>query len=294
MNILSLFSFAIFAAESIISPLTSDYHYQQPIVEIPKPEISFAQLPIPQVLGVTEEVQLVEPSPTPTPTPMRRTKQSTVTVALLGDSMMDTLGPNAPHLGNSLKAIYPQTTFVIKNFGVGGKPIDDGINRITSGYTYLGTSYSSLAASHPDVVVLESFGYNPTGEDQGAIDHHWLELARAMDTIRASLPDTKIVIAATIAPNRDRFGDGAPGIAFSSEDKQKRVATIKNYIETAIKFARSEHIPLANAYGASLDSSGNGKLAFINSGDHIHYSDSGRALMASKIASAIAANRILE
>jgi len=78
-------------------------------------------------------------------------------------------------------------------------------------------------------------------------------------------------------------------------DKRKRgISLLKKYIETAIKFARSEHIPLADAYHASLDNSGNGKLALINSGDHIHYSDSGRALMGSKIAQAMIVNKLLE
>lgn len=197
--------------------------------------------------------------------------------------MMDTLGPDVPYLSSALKKTYPNTTFVIKNFGVGGTSIDNGIERIPL-----------LSSVHPDVVVLESFGYNPTGENPGAIDRHWLELARAVDTIKANLPYTKILIAATIAPNADSFGDGAPGLSFSSGDKQERTATIKKYLENAIKFANSEHFPLANAYSASLDGSGNGKLLYINNGDHIHYSDAGRQLMESKIAGAIIANRLLE
>lgn len=295
MNILSLFTFAVFAAESIISPLTSDY--QPPIVEPPKPTTSFSELEVPTASNAADApspTPTLSPTPTPSPIPVRHTKQQTVTIALLGDSMIDTLGPDAPHLVNALKKIYPDTTFVIKNLGVGGKPIDDGIDRITNGYTYLGSSYPSLTAINPDVVVVESFGYNPTGKDPEAIDHHWLELARAVDTIKNNLPYAKIVIAATIAPNSVRFGDGALGLAFSSEDKQKRTENIKKYIETAIKFAKSEHIPLADAYHTSIDATGNGKLAYINSGDHIHYSDAGRTLMGSKIAGAIVANKLLE
>ena len=279
MNILSFLAFSIFAAESLISPLTSEY--QPPIQEIAKPDISFSELAIPEVLG---EETAVEETPSPTPKPVRHTRKSTMTIALLGDSMMDTLGPNAPHLAHALKKTYPNTTFVIKNFGVGGTPIDSGIGRIPS-----------IASINPDVIVLESFAYNVSGTtSQGEIDRHWLKLAQAVDTIKNNLPNTKIVIAATIAPNSIRFGDGAPGIAFSSKDKQERTDMIKKYIETAIKFARSEHIPLADAYHASLDNSGNGKLALINSGDHIHYSDSGRALMGSKIAQAMIVNKLLE
>lgn len=292
MNILSLVTFTIFAAESIISPLTNDY--QPPTPEPSKPTVSFSELAVPTPSPTPQPTPFPSLTPTPTPLPIRTTKKSAIIIALLGDSMIDTLGPDAPNLAGALKKTYPNTTFIIKNLGVGGEPIDSGIERITNGYTYLGISYPSLASQNPDVVVLESFGYNPTGIDQGAIDHHWLELARAVDAIKSNLPQTQIVIAATIAPNSNRFGDGAPAIAFSTEDKHERTTTIKKYIETAIKFAKSEHIPLADAYHTSLDASGNGKLVYINSGDHIHYSDQGRALMESKIANAIIVNKLLE
>ncbi len=286
MNILSLLTFSIFAAESLISPLTSEY--QPPIqTEIAKPDISFSELVIPEVLGeetAIEETPSPTPSPTTTPKPIRRTRKGTMTIALLGDSMMDTLGPNAPHLSQALKKTYPATTFVIKNFGVGGTPIDSGIERIPT-----------IASTNPDVIVLESFAYNVSGTtSQGEVDRHWLNLARAVDAIKNNLPNTKIVIAATIAPNSTRFGDGAPGIAFSQQDKQERTTMIKKYLETTIKFAQSEHTPLANAYHASVDSTGNGKLMYINNGDHIHYSDAGRILMGSKIAQAMIVNKLLE
>ena len=57
MNILSFLTFSIFAAESLISPLTSEY--QTPIQEVTKPDISFSELAIPEVLG--EETASEEP-----------------------------------------------------------------------------------------------------------------------------------------------------------------------------------------------------------------------------------------
>lgn len=284
MNILSLFSFAIFAAESILSPLPPDY---QAPPELPsKPIVSFSELPVP-VTPTPSPTPSPTPTPTgtppPTPTP-KQTRKQAVTIALLGDSMIDTLGPTMPYLTQTLKKTYPNTTFVVKNHGVGGIPIASGIDRIPT-----------VASSNPDVIVLESFAYNVSGTtDQGEIDHHWLELARAVDAIQTGIPHAKIVIAATIAPNSIRFGDGAPGLAFSPEDKIARTGMIKKYIETTVKFAQSEHLPLANAFSSSLDSSGNGKLVYINSGDHIHYSDAGRLLMESKIAGSIIANKLLE
>ena len=246
----------------------------------------------PAVLGTTTFIGPLKPSIIPQT--KNQIKKNSVTIALLGDSMMDTLGPAAPTLHTALKKIYPKTNFTIKNFGVGGTGIQYGIKRITEGYTYLGKSYPSLVETNPDIVVIESFGYNPFGDDAGTIDAHWLLLAKAVDTVKAHLPNAKIVMAATIAPNANRFGDGAAGLSFSVIDKWQRTTTIKKYLENTVRFATGEHLPLADAYHPSLMPDGNGNLKYINGGDHIHYSDKGRALMASKIAEAFTKNNLLE
>jgi len=261
----------------------------------------------PQVLGDSTDKPIVLPptfinppkkksgaKPQTAPISTRRANKSAVTIALLGDSMMDTMGPDAPALKDILSKTFPGTQFTIKNYGVGGTNIDYGIERITNAYTYLGNSIPALSSIRPDIVVIESFGYNPFSFDIGAIDKHWLALAKAVDTVRATIPNVRIVIGSTIAPNWNVFGDGAPGVAFGAEDKKQRVANIKRYLENAVKFAKSQNLPLADAYHPSLDSSGNGKLTYINPGDHIHYSDAGRQLFAQKITGAIVSNRLLE
>lgn len=300
MNLLSLFAFAVYAASSVISPIPDDVAVVIPMA--PKPSVSFGEItavfptptpapesvPAGKVLGETTEI-----TPTLTP-PQVRTKKQSYTIALLGDSMVDTLGPGVPALKTSLQHAYPQTSFTILNYGVGATNIDYGIERVTNGYTYLGNQMPSLSSTQPDIVVLESFGYNPFPVAIGGVDRHWLALARAVDTIRASIPGAKIIIGATIAPNSKTFGDGAPGVAFAPQDKIERTTVIKEYLESTVKFASSQRLPLADAYHASLDAQGDGILKYINGGDHIHYSDAGRALFAQKIAGAIAANRLLE
>ena len=144
-----------------------------------------------------------------------------------------------------------------------------------------------------DIVLVESFGYNPLPPEVGDINTHWLALSHIVKEIHDSLPDTKIIIGATIAPNAEVFGDGAPGVSFDLQAKREHVDRVKQYIESAIAFANGEHLPLADAYHASLDGGGNGKLTYINPGDHIHYSDAGRALFAQKIFDAIENNGML-
>lgn len=292
-----VFARSAIASEGIISPIPDTEIYVTP-TPIAKPEVSFNELltavpEFPMVLG--EATAAATPTPTPTVT-VRSTQKRSYTITLLGDSMIDTLGPVGGGLAARLNSIYPNATFTIINHGVGAENIDSGLRRLTNGYSYLGLGRNSVVSEKPDVIVVESFGYNPYPlPDLGdALTKHWLKLAEIVDAIRRELPGTKIVIAATIAPNWDVFGDGAPFISMSPEGKRTKVEEIKKYIESTIGFAKSQGLPLANAYTPSLDGNGNGKLTYINPGDHIHYSDSGRGLMAGKITDAIVSNRLLE
>lgn len=300
-------SFRVYAESGFLSPVPDD-----PIV-IPTftyvetaPAMAFGDLLSTRlnVLGVTDDMTpiVTEASPvaqltTPTPTAsvaLRKSKKSAMTISIVGDSMVDTLGPEVGGLGNKLLVTYPKTTFTILNHGVGAENIDSGLTRLTNGYTYLGIPRPSVIAQKPDVIIIESFGYNPYSFDEGALTKHWLQLAAMVDVITQQLPETKIMIAATIAPNWNVFGDGAPFVNLSAESKKKKVDTIKSYIDNAVKFAKSQKLPLADAFHPTMDSSGNGKLGYINGGDHIHYSDSGRSYMASIMANAIVANKLLE
>lgn len=285
MWFLSLFATVVFAAESIISPIPDPEPPMVLSLETSKPDVSF------------DELLIASPTPSPIPTAaIRSTQKRSYTITLLGDSMVDTLGPVGGGLGEKLNRTYPNATFTIINHGVGAENIDSGLRRLTNGYSYLGLGRNSVVSEKPDVIVIESFGYNPypLPDINDALTKHWLKLAEIVDTIRRELPGTKIVIAATIAPNWDVFGDGAPFISMSPEGKRTKVEEIKKYIESAVGFAKSQGLPLADAYHPTLDANGNGKLPYINPGDHIHYSDSGRSLMAGKITDAIVSNRLLE
>lgn len=291
--LLSLLAAAVFAAEGVLSPLADDALVTPPQT----PTVTFGQLTTSfistgDVLGATIEAQ---PSPTPTPTPTPRlTRKKSFTIALLGDSMIDTLGPDAPALKFKLSSLYPGATFQVLNFGVGGTNIDYGLERITNSYSYLGEQKPSLASQNPDIVVVESFGYNPYSFDEGSLQRHWLALAKIVDALKANVPGVQVIIAATIAPDAKTFGDGAPGVSFAAEDKWKRADVIKKYLDNAVKFARGEGLPLADAFHPSLASDGNGREVYINQGDHIHYSDAGRALFASVVTNTIVSNRLLE
>lgn len=299
----------VYATGGIISPLADN---PEPDPAIAHSTIMFTTMTNTMAIQSslsTAVANFVSISPTPTPPPLaeqssavhdtlapelRSTRKTEMTITLLGDSMIDTLGPDGAGLATLLNAAYPRTAFTVINHGTGGENIDTGLSHLTNGYEYLGVMRPSVISQKPDVVVVESFGYNPYPYDDGALDTHWMQLSAMVHGIKQHLPDARIVIAATIAPNWNVFGDGAPFIDFSSEGKRTKTEEIKTYIESTIGYARSQHLPLADAYHPSMDSSGNGKLQYINAGDHIHYSDAGRALFAQKVADTIISNRLLE
>lgn len=252
MNLLSLFASVVFAAGLVISPIPENTPVPTPPVT--KPTVTFGQITTPS------------PTPEAQPTPKATAGKHSYTIAFLGDSMIDTMGPDLPAVADDLKATYPATNFTLLNYGVGATNIEYGIERITNDYTYLGKQIPALDSTHPDIVVLESFAYNPFSDPDGGVNRHWLDLGKAVDTLRQNIPSVKIVIAATIGPNSAVF----PG----------NLAAVRAYLESTVAFAKGEHLPLVDAYHPSLDRNGNGLLAYIKPGDHIHYSDAGRTFFA--------------
>lgn len=292
MNILPLLTSAVLAAESVFIPVTTS---------VQKPIVSFANLL--EIIEIGDKQESVLGTGTfsasiiageASSPQIRATKKPAHTIAFLGDSMIDTLGADLALVRDELMRVYPNTSFRLLNYGVGGENIVSGLERVIKDTVYLGTFRPSLISQQPDVIVIESFAYNPFTFEIGALDQHWLSLAYLVDAIGANIPDSRIVIAATIAPNSKLFGNGAPGIAFSAADKLERTQTIKRYLENATRFAHSERLPLADAYHPSLDQEGDGKLLYINPGDHLHYSDLGRQLFARTVVGTIVTNKLLE
>jgi hypothetical protein len=216
-----------------------------------------------------------------------------IKIAVLGDSMIDTLEPNIPQLESALKQFYPYYKFNIINHGAGGSNIENGLFRLLNDYEYLGTKRSSIISQKPDIIVVESFAYNNFGNSQSGIDRQWLALGAITTNIRQLLPNTKIFLAATIAPNSIIFGNSIPGTQFTSLDKIEKSTNIKLYLENLINFATSQHFPLADAYHPSLVN-GEGNKNLISSRDHLHPSGYGGQLFCNTVAKTIFDNQLIE
>jgi hypothetical protein len=212
-------------------------------------------------------------------------KKDSYIIAFLGDSMTDTLGPGMPQINNLLKQNFPDLKFTVINYGQGSTDLESGMSRLTNTSTYLGKSYAPLLSFKPDIIIVESFAYNHWSSQMSDLNRQWLTYAKIKDTVKEKSPETKIIFAATIAPNARIFGDGK--LNWPQNLKWESANTTKAYLQNMINFAKSENFPLADAYTPSLDADGNGLVKYINAGDHLHPSDEGKLFFSQKVLEAI-------
>ncbi len=92
----------------------------------------------------------------------------------------------------------------------------------------------------------------------------------------------KILLLVTIAPNSEKFGMGPRGVNWDHQTARQHAQEIRLYLENALNFARTQQIPVVDAYSDSIVK-GEGNLEYINEGDYIHPSDKGKQYIAGKI-----------
>jgi len=246
-----------------------------------KPKVSFAQINSkPTVLG---DQTVATPSTEKVNSPQKLGK-SHYTISLFGDSMIDTMGKDLPHLTKILKARFPSTQFTLINHGTGATNIDNGFAHLTNSYSYLGETRPAVLEQNPDILVIESFAYNHWDNTQSDLDRQWTTLAKIVGLVKTKSPDTKIILAAAIAPFCPTYTDGSANLP--QPRKQIECETVKAYLQNVVRFAQSEGYPLVNAYAASLQGN-EGNPKHVNSGDHIHPSDAGKELFSKLLLSQI-------
>ena len=206
--------------------------------------------------------------------------------------MIETMGSNLTQLMDLLKKDYPDKTFTLINHGQGATDMENGLVRMTEDSLYNGRLMPSVVSYRPDIFVLESFAYNHWDNTPFDLDRQWMTIAYIIDTIKRESPDTKIILAASIAPDSNTYGDGK--IAWiNTAEKYSSAQTVKAYLQNLVNYATSQNYPLADAYHASLDASGNGQSRFIDQSSRIHPSQEGAFLFSQKILEAIKQNNLI-
>jgi len=210
-----------------------------------------------------------------------------ISLALLGDSMIDTLSESICQ--NSLHKYFPKTKFNLLKYGYGSTTIESAMKRLTETTTYLDKENPALLSLSPDIIVIESFAYNNLGNSQKGIEKHQELLQEIADLIKEKSPSSKIVLASTIAPNSIIFASGIKNMHFSAFEKIEKTSTIKLYLQNLINFAKKNNLPLADAFSPSLFGE-NGASEYIDSVDKLHPSNLGTELFCDTLAKSLKDN----
>lgn len=209
---------------------------------------------------------------------------SSYTVIVVGDSMVEALGPNFDELRRILSGYYPERVFGLFNYGFGATNILSLPERLQQKTSYLGQEFPAIFGREFDVIIIESFGHNPLSNLPlfEGLAKQTETLDNAVADIVALKPKSLIVFLATIAPSVTHYGKGV--VNLTQEQRDQWVAERRFYIENHINYAKRHNIPLINVYEKTLDKNGQAVLKYINKSDYIHPSAEGIRLISQEIA----------
>ncbi len=209
-----------------------------------------------------------------------------IKIAVFGDSMTDLMGTDLPYLRKELEKYYSEAELELFNYGIGAENIEKGLERLDKAYNYQERKYQSILEQNPDIIILDPFVYNPFSNSEAEMNRHWTAMVKIVDKIKSST-ESQIMFLATIAPNKKEFGKGPAGINWPEDTAWQHSERIHKYIKNTIKFSEAANLPLINVYEKTLNNNKEGKLKYINPGDHIHQNVAGNELIAKIMADKI-------
>ena len=219
-------------------------------------------------------------TPTITPTPLVVLKKASYTIAVFGDSMVDTMGENLEHLQKILTGKYPQTKFNLYNYGIGGQNVEQGLARFESSFVNRQRQYPPLPVLLPDVLIIGSFAYNPFSTHDR--NKHYA-LLRDLIT-KAKNVSSNTYLLAEIAPLKTGFGQGKNGVNMPENVALEHVGHIIEQLDDVVNLSKAENISLINVYYESRADGSFGNPYFVNNDDGIHPSEAGHYFTAESIA----------
>ena len=211
---------------------------------------------------------------------------------IVGDSEVAALGKNANQLREDLIAVYPEHEFVNYNYGFGSTNILTVPDRLEKTTTYLGETFPPINEQVFDLIIFESFAYNPLSEYPLAegLKKQTEILDMSIKAVIKKHPGSVVAIMVPIAPSEEFFAQGV--INLTPEVRKQWVEERVAYIKNAIEFAEKNNIPLINVYEKSLTADGKADLKYINPSDYIDPSIEGISLISKTIADYIFQNQI--
>lgn len=246
----------------------------------------------PAVKGITSPIAYITPAltlapsptinPTVVPTPIVL-KKSSYSIAIFGDSMVDTMGEKLEYLQETLSKKYPQTKFNLYNYGIGGQNVEQGLARFESSFVNRERQYLPLPALAPDVLIIGSFAYNPFPTHDR--NRHYSLLRDLI--AKAKNVSSNIYLLAEIAPLKTGFGKGKNGVNMSENVAFEHATHIIEQLDDVINLSKEQNISLINVYYESRVDGYYGNPYFVNPDDGIHPSVAGHYFTAESIAEKI-------
>lgn len=245
----------------------------------PKQQVLTKVLPI-----VATPTKSVSPTVTTIPTPSTiKLSKNLYTIAILGDSMVDTMGENLEYVDKALKVKYPGVSFKLYNYGIGSQTVEMGLARFNSSFSNKTRSYPPITGVNADIIVLGSFSYNPFFPYDK--NRHYLGLVNLINEAKkAGVP---VYLIVEIAPLYDTFGQGPNGPNMTIDAAHDQANRIVEQLEGSYGAAATAGVPVIDVYS---DTKRNGKFGnnfFTDGNDGIHPSVTGHTVTAEKIASTI-------
>lgn len=233
--------------------------------------------PTAKLLTPTPTLKVIKPSASPTPQTFA-TKKKQYSIALIGDSYIDTMGENMEYLDKALSKRYPATKFTLYNYGIGAQNVEMVSERFESSFTNREKNYPPIPSINADIIILGSCAYNPF--DPHDRDRHYKGLIQLIEKAKAT--GTQVYVLREIAPLKEDFGKGPHGINISPQAAAEHSQRITEQLENAKNAASATNVGLIDAHTPSL-SQGEGYRPYVNADDGIHPSVMGHTFMANLI-----------
>lgn len=246
-------------------------------------------------------------SPTPTPkkdepfgmyTLPSIPKKDVYIIFMVGDSMTEALGPHGGKLNEFINTLYQSTPghqrVVIDNYAKGATNILGLQDVMDAKLVVGGAVLDPLLSRRFDLILVESFGYNPPSELglEGGLKKQTQTLDTLMKKLTTTHPHSAIIFVATIAPHKATYAqEESPGKTIT--EREAAAEERMEYIRNHIAYAKAHNIPLIDIYNKSLTPNGDGDPVNVNPNDHIHPSFVGRDFISQEIANFIYENQIL-
>ncbi len=232
---------------------------------------------------VVKIIPTFTPIPTFAPTPSISLKKDSYSIAIFGDSMVDTMGEKLEYLQKTLVDKYPRTNFNLYNYGIGGQNVEQGLGRFESSFVNRERQFPPILQLAPDVLIIGSFAYNPFSIHDR--NRHY-SLLKELIT-KAKSVSSNVYLMAEIAPLKVGFGKGKNGVNMPEEAAFEHAKHIIEQLDDVINLSTSENIPLVNAYYNSRIDGTFGDPELVNKDDGIHPSLAGHYFTARLIVETI-------